>query len=847
MRVSEPLRRRNAGIAVIILAVLVVIWGATTVALLPMKETLTKQALQESQEWLDAFVDGRGEALDAWLSSGLQQVGSVADFPEVVRLAASSEGRHRVQEHLDTMVRSFGVHSAAVFGPDGAELVTSSRTSGVPGSELKPFERAAVSATPPVILERHISDGIAVTFRLPIRGAVPGTSRGLAVLRHYPSQRLLAELTRPPGTAQPVSIWLLVESADGVIYALTADGEVTVAPPWLRGGLPVPARRWPKDRLSTGGDIEVTGTPDQAHLASVHSVRGADWWLVGTIERGPILVRVESEVRRSGAVVYLALIALASATVGVWRHWRASHYRALAGSQARFRSIFDGAPIPLLELDLSAVTSFLEDEARQRDGFCGDPDAHPELKRELTALIRMASVNRAGLELLGVISPEELSGMFGALFPDGAAQLLCEWWESVLEGKSEFETERDLQPIHGGLRQVLLRVRNPDSSDGYGRVLVSILDLTVARALEEQLRQAQKMEAVGRLAGGVAHDFNNLLQAMLVAADGLRLSAGDRQRTEETAAELSDLVRRAGALTRQLLLFSRRETAKLEHLDLNEVVLGMTKLLRRLIRENISFHVEPDQHSLSLRADRGQVEQVLLNLVVNAVDAMPDGGSLVVRTAAEGDKTIVLEVGDTGHGIPHEVRDRVFEPFFTTKAAGEGTGLGLSVVHGIVASHGGTIDVESLESRGTTVRVLLPRATGDPDSAKGVAAGSGLPRGRGELILVVEDNPTVRTSLVETLTTLGYAVAEAESGEEAAVIEGVRPHVLLTDYLLPGMTGLELAKRCHARWPNLRVILMSGYGGDHQLDEAVRAGSISFLRKPASLIDLAEELRRVLQ
>ena len=847
MRVPERWSSRVIWTTVLVLGGLVVVTSATTVALRSVEDSLTRNALREAQEWLDAVVDGRADALEGWLGSGIQMVRSVADYPGVAQLAASREGRHRVQEHLDTMVRSFGVHSAAVFDADGTELVKSTRATEVPWDELRPFEKAAITATPPVVLERHVSNGVAVTFRLPIGGAFSSSSRGLAILRHYPSKQLLAVLAAPVGTTQPVALRLLLQAEDGVVYALTAGGEVLPAPSWLQRLVPEFGGQSPDVELTEREQLAAARAPDQGFLTSCRPVRGADWWLVGIIERQPVLVRVERELRRSGAIIYLALIALASVTLGAWRHWRAAHYRAEAESQARFKTMFAGAPVPLLELDLSTAARVLEAASHEKEGgFCGDPSADPALIHQLISSITVASVNRSGLELLGAESPDDLERLFLETPPTDIPQLLCEWWRSVVEGSAEFEKETTLWPIGGGRRDVLFRVRNPENRDAFDKVLVGILDLTQARALEEQLRQAMKMEAVGRLAGGVAHDFNNLLQAMLVAAESLKVSGGDRARIDETATELGELIRRASALTRQLLLFSRRETARFELLDLNEVVLGVAKMLSRLVRENITFGAQQTSDRLSLRADRGQIEQILLNLVVNAVDAMPDGGKLVVRTAAGHGDNVILEVEDTGHGIPPEARDQVFEPFFTTKPAGEGTGLGLSVVHGIVIAHGGKIEIDSREGRGTTVRVVLPRVAEEPGSGDRSLSDEVMPGGRGEVVLIVEDNETVRRSLVEILDSLGYQVVEAESGEEALLMEDARPQVLLTDYLLPGMTGLQLAEKCRGIWPDLGVILISGYGGDHRLEEAVKAGTVRFIRKPVPPSNIARELRRLL-
>ncbi|HQT96086.1 MAG TPA: ATP-binding protein, partial [Thermoanaerobaculaceae bacterium] len=284
---------------------------------------------------------------------------------------------------------------------------------------------------------------------------------------------------------------------------------------------------------------------------------------------------------------------------------------------------------------------------------------------------------------------------------------------------------------------------------------LAIRDLTQREALEAQLRQAQKMEAIGSLAGAVAHDFNNILQAMLSHIQLLRSPVSEPARVAAAAAELEQQVKRGAALTRQLLLFSRQETTKPEPLDLNEAVSTSLQLLRRLVRENISFRLDVAEAALAIRADRGQLDQVLMNLVVNAADAMPDGGILRVGTGRSDDGSPWVSVSDTGCGIPEAIRDRVFEPFFTTKAPGKGTGIGLSVVRGIVEQHGGAIVLESGVGRGTTVRITLPAADTAAVPADGPASGDKpLPRGRGERVLIVEDEQGAREGLAEILTSL---------------------------------------------------------------------------------------------
>jgi two-component system cell cycle sensor histidine kinase/response regulator CckA len=368
------------------------------------------------------------------------------------------------------------------------------------------------------------------------------------------------------------------------------------------------------------------------------------------------------------------------------------------------------------------------------------------------------------------------------------------------------------------------------------------------RHLEAQLLQAQKMQAIGSLAGGVAHDFNNLLQAMLGQVELVRSAPADAARVAHSIAELEQQVRRGAALARQLLLFSRREASKSEALDLNEVIEGMRDLLGRLVRDDITLVIQLAQDPLPVFADRGKLDQVLMNLVVNASDAMPDGGQLTVRTGAgEGDRAW-LAVEDTGTGIPPENRERIFEPFFTTKGD-QGSGLGLSVVHGIVTQHGGAIEVAEREGGGTVFRIGLPKAQAGParPTAEPRVGGDEMPVGAGERILVVEDEDAARAALADLLTMLGYQVAAVASSEDAGRLPVEPPFdLLLTDFLLPGASGTDLARGLQARWRRLKVILMSGYAEDETVRRGVGGGWLRFLQKPFDMKTLAQEVAAVL-
>ncbi len=380
-----------------------------------------------------------------------------------------------------------------------------------------------------------------------------------------------------------------------------------------------------------------------------------------------------------------------------------------------------------------------------------------------------------------------------------------------------------------------------------GHLIAVQQDISERKQMMEQLLQAHKMEAVGRLAGGVAHDFNNLLQAMLGATDLLRQQAAGQEDALSRLSELEEHVRRGSQLTRQLLLFSRHDTERQERLDLNDVVHGTVKLLHRLLRENIDLVFVPADIDLPLLADRGQIEQVVMNLAVNACDAMPRGGRLFLSTGRDAE-TAWIEVSDSGEGIPDEIRDQLFEPFFTTKDPGKGTGLGLSVVQGIVTKLGGTIDVESRVGEGTNIRIAFPSVEAEEEEKSPAQAPTPEPnQGDGQRILVVEDDPAVRSGLREILGVLGYKVTTVGSREESVYLPPSPAFdLLLTDYVLPDGSGTEIAHELRARWPSMRVVVMSGYAQDVPIGPDSKLDGMEFLQKPFGTDTLADTVRRVL-
>jgi PAS domain S-box-containing protein len=387
------------------------------------------------------------------------------------------------------------------------------------------------------------------------------------------------------------------------------------------------------------------------------------------------------------------------------------------------------------------------------------------------------------------------------------------------------------------------------------KVIGAIQDVTERRALEDQLRQSQRMESIGRLAGGIAHDFNNLLQVILGNAD-----IAMRDPTKQTALiEIKMAAQRAAELTRQLLAFGRRQPFAPADLDVDELIAELTPLLRRMLGERVRVETHGSGRQCSVSADRGQLEQVLINLCINARDAMPDGGQIAIRTHvvepderfrlrrpwATASRYVALDVTDGGAGMEPEVRARAFEPFFTTKDSGAGTGLGLAVVYGIVQQHRGEIELESAPGGGTAVHVYLPAAERAAKPAS--RAPEGLAPGGSETLLVVEDEVMVQKLVVNVLKGAGYRVLAATDGKEAIALferEKDRIALVLVDMVMPGMSGRELERRARVLKPGLRVLYTTGYAADPA--EIAEIGGDRVLYKPYDRNVLLREVRGML-
>ena len=387
------------------------------------------------------------------------------------------------------------------------------------------------------------------------------------------------------------------------------------------------------------------------------------------------------------------------------------------------------------------------------------------------------------------------------------------------------------------------------------------IDQTERRELEKQLRQAQKMESIGRLAGGIAHDFNNILMSIIGYSELTLLEMKEDDPNYENIKIIHTAGERAAALTRQLLAFSRKQVLETKVISLNVIIDNITALLGKTIGEDISIKTCLDAEG-NIDADAGQIEQVLMNLVINARDAMPDGGEVIIETKnisldenytglhadVQPGPYIMLAVTDTGEGMDKELIEHIFDPFFTTKALGKGTGLGLATVYGIIKQHKGYIYVYSEKGKGTTFKIYFPVSHESEENGNKVEKDSIFTKGD-ETVLVVDDEESVRKLIVDTLEPLGYKCLSAASGEDAVDLMknyGENVDLLLTDVVMPGINGRELAERLKSQFPEMKVVFMSGYTENVITHRGILDDNVNYFPKPLTPLKLTKRIRAVL-
>ena len=558
--------------------------------------------------------------------------------------------------------------------------------------------------------------------------------------------------------------------------------------------------------------IIVTGSLDEVTAAECIKAGAADYVLKNHLVRLGPAVRSALELRRTRAE-------------------RAAAEAALRSNEQRFRA--------LVEHSWDAVALFRSDGTI----LYGSPATTRILGYDLAEF-----VDRNALDL---IHPEDRDAVVGRLT------------EALANPRGRVDVAARVRHRDGSWRYLEGVFTNLLDDPSVGAIVNNYRDATERRSLENQVIQAQKMEAVGRLAGGVAHDFNNILTAIGGYSDLLLADLPPDDPHRQDVDEIHRAADRAAALIQQLLAFSRRQVMQPRVINLNALVANVENLLRRLIGEDVLLATALASDVGCVRADPGQMEQVIMNLAVNARDAMPGGGRLTIETrnvdldaahAAEHRTVVpgphvVLAVSDTGSGMSAETQAHMFEPFFTTKEVGKGTGLGLATVYGIVKQSGGSIWVYSELGHGTTIKVYLPRVDEPPDPLPGTPVTAAADLHGTETILLVEDEPAVRGVARQVLTRHGYTVVEAPDGQTAlALFDGDGPKVdlVVTDVVMPGMSGRSLADQLTSRLPGLQVLYMSGYTDDAIVRHGMLEPGLAYLQKPFRPEALAHKVREVL-
>jgi signal transduction histidine kinase/ActR/RegA family two-component response regulator len=545
-----------------------------------------------------------------------------------------------------------------------------------------------------------------------------------------------------------------------------------------------------------------------------------------TIATKELSAGIERRTRHS-SLLFIALAAVLLAALAIQSR---RHLRAIETTLRREAETMDA--LRRSEARLEEAQRVAQLGSWELDPASGSMTLSAQMGRMLGLADGAVGTDRA--TLLAAVHPEDrdqVSYLLAAPTGDGGpAELVCR-----------------LLPAAGPERVVHLHRSEAGEWAAY-RSFGTAQDITERRAMETHLLHAQKMESIGRLAGGVAHDFNNLLTAITANLEIALLDSAPGDPRVELLTEAAAAANSAAQVTSQLLTFSRRQVIAPEVLDLNDVIAKVRGMLQRLIGEDVQLLVVPQQPLSRVRIDPMQIEQILVNLAVNARDAMPRGGRLTIETAdlTRDGEFVMVAVSDQGQGLSAEDKAHLFEPFYTTKAIGRGTGLGLPMVYGAVQQHGGTIEVQSEDGTGTTFRIYLPRVDEDLPAQKPAHP---RPAGGGETIVVVEDEEAVRMVTTRLLRRWGYAVHAFETAEDAlaavAVMEGPI-HLLITDVVLPNMNGRMLAERVRARRPGISVLFSSGYPRDLIAHHGVVDPGIEFLAKPYTSDALAARVRQVL-
>ncbi len=835
---------------------------------------------------ISAFAELREQALNAWVQEQARLLTALAGMPETRRLAAELTApgagiseRLRANGYFRRMQR---------FSPELVELSILAARGG-----RVVYSTDANSLGQYRVLDSAFVEGLRGTFVSSVHPS-PDTLQPTMVI----SAPLLEEEGAPLGV---LAASLNLESMDRIVQVRAGLGKAGEAYLVDRFHILVSAARFgradfPRGVHSRGIDAAVNGQDGAGVYVSYRGVPviGVYRWIAA--QRLALLIEIPAAAAFAGArqqalrLLALGLSLVAALAVGVYfialriakpiLAVRRAAVRVAAGGLDAEAPVLTGDEIGELAVAFNRMTARLREVyaelSRREERFRSLIENSSDMIIVVDASGRPTFLSPSVERLLGYPAAELLGRDCLQLVHEEDRPVLREQVADRLleEGLYPGEVTFRLRHRDGSWRVLEATGRNLLAEPNVAGIIIDARDITERRRLEDQLAQAQKMEAIGRLASGIAHDFNNLLTAIIGYSELLAAGlSADREKSGEVA-EIRLAAERAAALTRQLLAFSRKQILRPRPLNLNRLILAMGNMLERLIGENIRLEIRPAEGLWTVLADPSQMEQVLLNITLNARDAISSGGRVLIETSnappGAGPEDlpgpcVQLCVTDTGRGMDQETLSRLFEPFFTTKR--RGTGLGLATVYGIVRQSGGQVAVSSQPGRGSTFRIFLPAEAGQPEEAPaggqapreagGTSAGGppqgapelptpGRPEREAERVFVTEDEPAVNRMIVENLRRLGYQVASALNPAEALAAGWGPIDLLVTDVVMPGMSGGELAEQLQRSNPRMRVLFISGYMEAAEARRSVQVRGTAFLQKPFAFQELARAVREAL-
>jgi PAS domain S-box-containing protein len=847
MKPSDPSRRNSYILLGVFLILALAIAGVGYRNYLDQKSGIEA----EMRNQLAAIADLKVRQVVTWRKERLADARIIAGaeiIPAIRQMLAGRgnlEGREQIVTWIQTVRDTSGYANAVLMNSKGKMCLAVGRAAG-------PEEHYAELANPVLLTgevifsDFHYDEGLRgphLGLNIPLRLLPDERPQGALLLGIDPHQFLYPLMQSWPTPSRTAETLLARREGDQILYLSELrhrnDAAMTLRCPLTDSRRPAVRAVLGEEGIMEG--IDYRGVPV---LAAVRKVPGSPWVLVAKMDMAEIYAPIRQQARWLAMIVFSLTLATGAVVGLVWRDWRSRFYQQKYEAELEQRR------------SRALLNSIIE----------GTPDAvYVKDKQGRYLLANSATCKATGMRLEEILGRDDT-----ALFPPDVAQMVMDNDRATTAG-GRMQTLEEHVTFRTGEAATYLTAKGPlvdDSGNVIGLFGIA-RDITDRKRSEEerarlqdQLQQAQKMESIGRLAGGVAHDFNNLLTvingyaalvlAQLPQADSLR----------DAVTEIGLAGERAADLTQQLLAFSRKQVIEPKLVDLNQVVRDVTKMLERLVGEDVKVVTSLAASLGHVLVDAGQMHQVLMNLAVNARHAMPSGGELLIETAnleidadyvtAHADTNAgpyaMLAVSDNGVGMDEETRQHAFEPFFTTKAKGEGTGLGLSTVYGIVKQSGGWIWLYSEQNRGTTFKIYLPRLTQGAAPQQAVRSVSSSLQGT-ETILVVEDQPDVRKLTAKVLKRYGYRVLEAANGGEALLAcerfsDSI--HVMITDVVMPGMTGPELADRLAPLRPAMKVLYISGYTAEAIGHQGVMDPGVAYLSKPFPPEALAEKVRELL-